>query len=84
MLWAYNDDGYLISADVPESGTCRRCGAEYSRAIQEAKPWQDDVPDRCPCCGHAGKSVRGIRFDNRLVRPGDKARAGLDAARESV
>lgn len=79
MLWTYNDDGYLISVDMPEKARCRSCGAEYIRKIRDARPWQSDGPDECPACGHVHGSVSGVRFENVPVpEPGDQlaARAG--------
>lgn len=67
MIWGQDDSGYLISVDMPETGRCRACGAEYTRTIEDAKPWQQSVPDRCPVCGHVHKAVNGIRFVNRPV-----------------
>ena len=64
MLWAYDDNGYLISVDLPEEGRCKACGAAYTRAISEAKPWQAPVPDRCPRCGHEARTVDGVSFRN--------------------
>lgn len=64
MLWAYNDSGYLIAADVPERGRCPMCGASYHRQIHDRKPWQEDVPDRCPSCGHVLNVIYGVAFEN--------------------
>lgn len=67
MIWGCDDSGYLISVDMPSIGTCKACGAEYLRGIEDAKPWQKDGPDICPVCGHRHKTIQGIRFVNRVA-----------------
>lgn len=67
MLWTYNDSGYLVSVDMPERGRCPMCGTEYSRSIEDRKPWQTDGPDACPRCGHVLHIVEGAAFRNAAV-----------------
>lgn len=64
MLWAYDDNGYLISVDLPEQNRCRVCGTEYIRKIENRKPWQMDMPDVCPVCNHVVSRVRDVAFRN--------------------
>ena len=66
MLWAYDDNGYLISVDLPRQARCRMCGVDYTRAIEYRKPWQADVPDACPKCGYVSQDVHGIAFHNAI------------------
>ena len=70
MLWTYNDNGYLVAADLPERGRCVMCGAGYKRKIQDRRPWQKDMPDTCPRCGHVQGAITGIAFDNVLLQEG--------------
>lgn len=67
MLWTQDDNGYLVSVNLPAEGRCRMCGAEYRRNIEDAKPWQSDEPDACPACGFEHRSIAGIRFRNELL-----------------
>lgn len=67
MLWTQDDNGYLVSVNMPVEHKCRMCGAQYKRSIEDAKPWQSDGPDACPACGFEHRTVAGIRFRNELL-----------------
>ena len=71
MIWAYDDNGYLISADVPEDACCRMCGTKYKRKIHDRKPWQSDGPDACPKCGHVSGVIAGLAFENTVCLEGE-------------
>ncbi len=68
MLWLYDDSGYLISVDIPAEGRCSKCGTRYTRTVQNRKPWEPDVPDACPACGHVcghpAGAAKGLAFKN--------------------
>lgn len=67
MLWTQDDNGYLVSVNMPAEGRCRMCGTQYKRNIEDVKPWQSDGPDVCPACGFEQGAVAGIRFRNELL-----------------
>lgn len=67
MIWTYNDEGYLVSVDVPASAKCRNCGAEYVRQVSDARPWQESKGDVCPSCGRDHGTVTGVSFTNTLL-----------------
>lgn len=67
MLWTQDDNGYLVSVNMPVEHRCRMCGAQYKRNIENSKPWQSDGPDPCPACGFEHRTVTGIRFRNELL-----------------